>query len=182
MHISPESARLSRRGNADPSPVRATSGVRYSHRATNALSGVKCSCRATNSLSSLRTQGPITTGLSLWHEPWDGFFFPLTNITRYGSLRAQGRHCVCLSRCAHALVRSQGRQSRLLFEIRAYPDAHSGTLRRSSQRPDTSARRGGSAPGREQVTAAHVAANDSARRNSFPLMPASLSFPIRPSA
>jgi hypothetical protein len=58
---------------------------------TQPISGVKCSCRATNSLSSLRTQGPITTGLTLWHERWDGFFFPLTSITRYGSLRPQGR-------------------------------------------------------------------------------------------
>jgi len=54
------------------------------------------------SRSSSRTRGPITTGLSLWHYGGTAFF-PTPDITRYGSLRSQGRQpglafemCECL--------------------------------------------------------------------------------------
>ena len=56
-----------------------------------------------NSLSSLRTQGPITTGRSLWQQRWDGF---LSNYEYHAvwvpafagtTLRLPFEICACLS-------------------------------------------------------------------------------------
>src|SRR5262249_39665447 len=47
----------------------------FAARSRTLIGRIQCEApiQATNELSSLRTQGPITTGWSLWRERWDGF-------------------------------------------------------------------------------------------------------------